>query len=284
MLFFRRFAVGLLLVEAFVGRDSPCAVATVSGASNGATSGASNGGSRRRRQQQQREEQRRQRASDAGSRLSSSPSPRYMHVSPRSSLFEASSSLNTSAGATSCGDTGAASPIASTLQSSVSRLASSSHRRACGLYVWDAPSAFLHAWCNRLMRDCVYEGRGGRKVRVRGNIPHMEARSSFVLVCKHDDSAARQISRAQRPLCPCFAFISLVCPDRARIHSTASVPLQSIFGGPVPAVRGDASGSPGTAMVPPPVHSVGPRAGRHASPRNSDCPLRTLHEGCLSRW
>src|SRR3569832_1975314 len=26
-------------------------------------------------------------------------------------------------------------------------------RRACGLYLWDAPSAFFHAWCSRLMKD-----------------------------------------------------------------------------------------------------------------------------------
>jgi hypothetical protein len=39
-------------------------------------------------------------------------------------------------------------------------------RRACGLYVWDAPSALLHKWCTHLMRDCIYEGRGGHKVRV----------------------------------------------------------------------------------------------------------------------
>lgn len=37
--------------------------------------------------------------------------------------------------------------------------------RACGFYIWDAPSALLHKWCNHLMKDCVYEGRGGKKVR-----------------------------------------------------------------------------------------------------------------------
>ena len=41
----------------------------------------------------------------------------------------------------------------------------SSHRRtACGMYLWDAGSAFLHKWCTYLMKDCVYDGRGGRKV------------------------------------------------------------------------------------------------------------------------
>jgi len=35
--------------------------------------------------------------------------------------------------------------------------------RACSLYVWDAPSALLWRWCNHLQRDCIYEGRGGKK-------------------------------------------------------------------------------------------------------------------------
>lgn len=36
--------------------------------------------------------------------------------------------------------------------------------RACDFYVWDAPSALLHKWCHHLLKDCVYEGLGGRKV------------------------------------------------------------------------------------------------------------------------
>ena len=47
------------------------------------------------------------------------------------------------------------------LQSTV-QLASSG--RACGFFLWDAPSAFLHRWCYHLLKDCVYEGLGGRKV------------------------------------------------------------------------------------------------------------------------
>lgn len=43
-------------------------------------------------------------------------------------------------------------------------LLKSAPRRACGLYVWDLPSAILYHWCSHLMKDCVYEGRGGRKV------------------------------------------------------------------------------------------------------------------------
>ena len=35
--------------------------------------------------------------------------------------------------------------------------------RACGFYLWDAPSALLYKWCNHLLKDRVYEGRGGRK-------------------------------------------------------------------------------------------------------------------------
>jgi len=34
---------------------------------------------------------------------------------------------------------------------------------ACGFYIWDAPSALLYKWCHSLMKDCVYEGLGGRK-------------------------------------------------------------------------------------------------------------------------
>ena len=38
------------------------------------------------------------------------------------------------------------------------------HGRACGFYIWDLPSALLHRWCHHLLKDCVYEGLGGRKV------------------------------------------------------------------------------------------------------------------------
>lgn len=41
-------------------------------------------------------------------------------------------------------------------------------RKACGFYIWDAPSALLFRWCKHLQKDCIYEGRGGdRFVRVR---------------------------------------------------------------------------------------------------------------------
>jgi hypothetical protein len=55
-----------------------------------------------------------------------------------------------------------------TLQSSISSMSAMAGpgRRACGLYVWDAPSALLHKWCTHLMKDCIYEGRGGHKVRI----------------------------------------------------------------------------------------------------------------------
>jgi hypothetical protein len=50
---------------------------------------------------------------------------------------------------------------------SSSLLQATSTRRptACRWYVWDAPSALLYHWCRRLQRDCIYEGRGGKKVR-----------------------------------------------------------------------------------------------------------------------
>jgi hypothetical protein len=34
--------------------------------------------------------------------------------------------------------------------------------KACGFYIWDAPSALLHRWCHHLQRDCIYEGTWGR--------------------------------------------------------------------------------------------------------------------------
>ena len=34
-------------------------------------------------------------------------------------------------------------------------------RKACGFYVWDIPSAILYGWCHRLLKDRVYEGKGG---------------------------------------------------------------------------------------------------------------------------
>lgn len=34
-------------------------------------------------------------------------------------------------------------------------------RRACGFYVWDAPSALLYKWCHYLLKDHIYEGKGG---------------------------------------------------------------------------------------------------------------------------
>jgi hypothetical protein len=39
---------------------------------------------------------------------------------------------------------------------------------ACGLYVWDFFSATKYHMCRKAMRDCVYEGRGGKKfIRVK---------------------------------------------------------------------------------------------------------------------
>ena len=35
------------------------------------------------------------------------------------------------------------------------------NRRACGFYIWDAPSALLYKWCHYLLKDHIYEGRGG---------------------------------------------------------------------------------------------------------------------------
>lgn len=35
--------------------------------------------------------------------------------------------------------------------------------RACSFYIWNAPSALLHKWCQHVMKDHIYEGRGGVK-------------------------------------------------------------------------------------------------------------------------
>ena len=41
-------------------------------------------------------------------------------------------------------------------------------RAACPFYVWNAPSALFHKWCQHLMKDHIYEGRGGVKVSLVG--------------------------------------------------------------------------------------------------------------------
>lgn len=53
--------------------------------------------------------------------------------------------------------------------SETSRVSAVSHLtagKACYLYIWDAPSALLSRWCNHLQKDCIYEGRGGKKVGI----------------------------------------------------------------------------------------------------------------------
>uniref|UniRef100_A0A7R9WXV1 Secreted protein n=1 Tax=Craspedostauros australis TaxID=1486917 RepID=A0A7R9WXV1_9STRA len=35
-------------------------------------------------------------------------------------------------------------------------------RRACGLYIWDLPSAVCYKWCHHLLKDNLIEGRGGK--------------------------------------------------------------------------------------------------------------------------
>lgn len=44
------------------------------------------------------------------------------------------------------------------------------NRRACGLFIWDAPSALLYRWCHHLLKDHLIEGKGGRMyVRFESN-------------------------------------------------------------------------------------------------------------------
>jgi hypothetical protein len=38
------------------------------------------------------------------------------------------------------------------------------NRRACNFFIWDAPSALFYKWCHHLLKDNIYEGRGGQKV------------------------------------------------------------------------------------------------------------------------
>ena len=40
----------------------------------------------------------------------------------------------------------------------------STNRRACNFFIWDAPSALFYKWCHHLLKDNIYEGRGGQKV------------------------------------------------------------------------------------------------------------------------
>jgi hypothetical protein len=40
------------------------------------------------------------------------------------------------------------------------------HRRACNFYIWDAPSALFYKWCHHLVKDHIYEGKGGHMVCV----------------------------------------------------------------------------------------------------------------------
>lgn len=46
----------------------------------------------------------------------------------------------------------------------------SNNRRACNFYIWDVRSALLYRWCHHLLKDHIYEGRGGvRFVRYESN-------------------------------------------------------------------------------------------------------------------
>lgn len=48
-------------------------------------------------------------------------------------------------------------------------------RHACNFFVWDMFSALLYRWNNYLLRDCVYEGIGGRKVRQSSAIGELQS-------------------------------------------------------------------------------------------------------------
>ncbi len=60
-------------------------------------------------------------------------------------------------------------------------------RRACGFYLWDAPSALFYYWCHHLQRDCIYEGRGGHKVRtnLKSFLSQLQWYSRCIAGCNH---------------------------------------------------------------------------------------------------
>lgn len=55
----------------------------------------------------------------------------------------------------------------------------STSRRACGFFAWNAVSASMYHLCTYLMRDAVFEGKGGRKVLA-------SRKSNFVFVLASD--------------------------------------------------------------------------------------------------
>jgi hypothetical protein len=112
---------------------------------------------------------------------------RWMLISPISSSSWLSpcfpsataASMASASASTPAGRTAAATAAATAQPHGRSRSATTSHsstcghpaipsrRRACGFFVWDATSALLHKWCNHLLKDHIYEGKGGYLVSRR---------------------------------------------------------------------------------------------------------------------
>jgi hypothetical protein len=83
----------------------------------------------------------------------------------------------------------------------------SANRRACNFFIWDAPSALFYKWCRHLLKDNIYEGRGGQKVCYVQNI-------YFRCYC------TRVLFNSL-----VHFFLGLVCTLRVQFRSPATLPL-----------------------------------------------------------
>ena len=82
-------------------------------------------------------------------------------------------------------------------------------RKACSLYIWNAPSALLHRWCHHLQRDNIYEGLGGKKV---------SRYMLFVIpLCVHWSHSPSKLT--------VYLYILAVCSYTTRINVTTIVSM-----------------------------------------------------------
>jgi hypothetical protein len=112
----------------------------------------------------------------------------------------------------------------------------SANRRACNLFIWDAPSALFYRWCHHLLKDNIYEGRGGQKV--------CYVHSSFL-------DATRVLFNSL-----VHFFLDLVCTLRVQFYSPATLSLQSIQSQPMSSLWRQLSRSLGVVVVQAHVHSL----------------------------
>lgn len=90
-------------------------------------------------------------------------------------------------------------------------------RKACSLYIWNAPSALLHRWCHHLQRDNIYEGLGGKKVSryMLFVIPLCVHRSHPL--CVHRSHSPSKLT--------VYLYIPAVCSYTTRINVTTIVSM-----------------------------------------------------------